>query len=149
MGSCISIADEDRTQHISSKTKKHEDKPIKRESLPIAIWTNNMLAFMRTLVRQFKQYDINNHTLVIERFRRFESGNGLPSRTCDDVCHQNAVQELSRLLNCVALESLSLQIAFLVNEYADMGRTKDFEEIAFIFAIVVNEPNLRMYEICS
>jgi hypothetical protein len=154
----MSIADEfglETEQDIGSMhlvdgwmKRKYEIMPSHKEPLAIDTWTERMLSFMRIHVKQFKEYDMQNHLLVLERFQRFANGSGLPSRTSQNLRHKNAIEELTKLFKCVALEALSLQIAYLVKAYAILGRTKDFEEIAFIFAIVVNEPNIRKYETC-
>lgn len=80
--------------------------------------------------------------VVHDRLRRFQCGAGLPTRTMQDPIHANAVCEVSKLFACRTFDGMNMAVVALVNHYAKNGKQKEFEEIAFVFSVLANEPTI-------
>jgi hypothetical protein len=110
-------------------------------------WVNNMAKFMQSQLKQAFRYDYHECNLMYEKYDRFKHGTGAFNRSLKDPVHANAMRELSMLFESGMSGIEKKQyVANLLHAYAQTDRQADFEEIAFIFSIIVNSPMITMYE---
>lgn len=110
-------------------------------------WIKNMTKFMQSQLKQALRYDCHECRLMYEKYQRFKNGTGAFNRTLKDPVHANAVRELSMLFESGMSGIEKKQyVTNLLHAYAQTDRQTDFEEIAFIFSIIVNSPMITMYE---
>lgn len=110
-------------------------------------WVNNMSKFMKSQLMQAFQYDGHECKIMYEKYERFKNGTGAFNRSFNDPVHANAMRELTILFEggMKGIEKKQY-VTNLLHAYAQTDRQKDFEEIAFIFSIIVNSPMITMYE---
>jgi protein-arginine kinase activator protein McsA len=110
-------------------------------------WVNNMAKFMQSQLKQAFRYDCHECRIMYEKYERFKNGTGAFNRSLKDPVHANAVNELSMLFESGMSGIEKKQyVTNLLHAYAQTDRQADFEEIAFIFSIIVNSPMITMYE---
>jgi len=119
-----------------------------RDPLSTDTWKERMTTFMNLHLAQLLDYDVDARLVVYDRVGRFSRGAGLPHRTLDDPCHKMAVIEVINMLRHPTEVAVKTHITHLVSKYGDEGRREDFEEIAFVFAIIVNAPLIKKNETC-
>lgn len=107
---------------------------------PIAIWKNNMHAFMQTHITQLQNYTDQEISFINKRLKQFEGGQGIPFRSCTNEMFVNAVTEITELFTAVGNWHLMYNKACdLVNNYMAQNRQSEMEEIAFVFCVLVIE----------
>jgi len=110
-------------------------------------WVNNMTAFMLSQLKQAFRYDCHECRLMYEKYERFKNGTGAFNRSLKNPVHANAMRELSMLFESgMSGVEKKQYVTNLLHAYAQTDRQTDFEEIAFIFSIIVNTPMITMYE---
>lgn len=102
---------------------------------------------MKNQLKQAFRYDSHECRLMYEKYERFKNGTGAFNRSLKDPVHANAVKELSMLFESgMSGVEKKQYVTNLLHAYAQTDRQTDFEEIAFIFSIIVNSPMITMYE---
>jgi hypothetical protein len=110
---------------------------------PIAIWKNNMHIFMQTHITQLQNYTEEEINCVKRRLIRFEKGHGSPFKSCSNTSFLNAVAEITELFTSIGNWHVMNNTACdLVNVYMAQNRQSDLEEIAFVFCVLVIEPQI-------
>lgn len=130
-----------RTKAKTNTCKVYEPLPV--PLLPMAVWQNNIQTFLQTHITQLQHYAESEVTYVQRRLERFEDGSGIPFRSNKDECYLNAVAEIVELMRFVGdWQGMNVKAIELVSKYVAQERYKDLEEIAFVFCVLVIEPQI-------
>ncbi len=110
-------------------------------------WRSRMLCFIDDHISDLKEFDKSSLVIAMDRFDRFARGAGFPSKTLHDKRHSNAIQELARILIRPDFDlNINANFRELLNFYYEQGRIEDFEEIAWVFSIIINSVKIRRYD---
>jgi hypothetical protein len=111
------------------------------------MWKNNMIEFMKTHIMQLQNYSDNELQFVKERVRKFNDGYGYPFRSFTDEKFSNAVDEITELMKDIGnWHSMQQRASTLITWYIQQQRQTDLEEIAFVFCVLVIEPQVIRME---
>ena len=138
--------------NTSTKTmQKKQEKNVKHNVPPplsaIVIWKNNMQTFMNTHIQQLQNYSSGELEFVKYRLQRLVDKHPVPYRSFSDERFMNAVAEIGELMKYVGdWQTMQNKSCDLVNWYINQHRQNDLEEIAFIFCILVIEPQIIKME---
>ena len=111
------------------------------------IWKEKMQDFMKNHILQLQNYSENEIDYVKQRLKRFEDGTGIPFRSLHDPKFKNAIIEVMHLMSFVGDWPLMLEHSDdIVRWYLSQKRQKEMEEIAFVFCVLVIEPQIIKIE---
>jgi hypothetical protein len=119
-----------------------------RDPLPSGTWKERMTTFMNNHMDQLQEYDQCARLIVHDKLARFARGAGVPYRTLENACHKNAIVEIIKLFTYASESTVRLKISSLITNHAALDKREDFQEIAFVFAIIVNAPQIKKQETC-
>lgn len=118
-----------------------------RAEIPKDLWLSRMKRFILKHINQFKYYDCNDIDIMYLKLRSYEIGASNIANKNNK--HSQAVQVVSNIFRNVT-ESTPLQIRDELMKmsvvYSNEDKEHEFEEIMFVFSIIVNAPNLQFYE---
>lgn len=127
--------------------KTRKDKPIKNNTPPpiseMTLWKKNMQTFMQSHITQLQNYSQSDLQFIKHRLQRLEDRHPVPYRSFDDERFVNALEEISYIMNNIGnWHVMQDRVRDLVNWYINQHRQDDLEEIAYIFCILVIEPQI-------
>ena len=131
--------------------KKRQNQQVIQNATPplskMTEWKNNMQTFMKTHITQLQNYSHGELDFVKYRLQRLIEGHPVPYRSFEDERFMNALAEIGELMtNLGNWQVMHNKSQDLVNWYVSQYRQDDLEEIAFIFCILVIEPQIRKTE---
>jgi hypothetical protein len=118
-----------------------------RVEIPKDVWLSRMTRFIHKHINQFKHYDYNDIEIVYLKLRSYEISASNTSNAKNK--HSQAIHVVSDLFRTIPeLTPLQLreQLTQMASEYSKDDKEHEFEEIMFVFSIIVNSPNLQFYE---
>ncbi len=114
---------------------------------PTDMWKNSIIEFMKTHITQLQNYSQNDLQFIKDRVSKFKSGYGYPFRSFSDEKFTNAVEEITELIKHIGNWYVMEQNATnLVTWYIQQQRQTELEEIAFVFCLLVIEPQVIKME---
>lgn len=134
------------TKVMPKPAHKNEDsieKTIPPPLSSIAIWKSKMATFMQNHIIEMQNYEDGDLNYIQYQLKRLKDGHGLPFRTKDDERYNNAITEVTQLMTFIGQwHIMYIKACELINSYVAQQRQDDMEEIAFIFCIMVIEPQI-------
>lgn len=118
-----------------------------RVEIPKDIWLSRMTRFIYKHINQFKNYDCNDIEIVYMKLRSYEISSSNIINVQNK--HSQAIQVVSNLFRTIpelTLLQLKNNLTQMASDYLRNNKEHEFEEIMFVFSIIVNAPNLQFYE---
>lgn len=120
-----------------------------RVEIPKDVWLSRMTRFIIKHINQFKHYDCNDMDIMFLKLRSYEISIKNVNTTDTKHKHSQAVQVVSNLFRTTTENTplqLREQLTKMAFDYSNDDKEHEFEEIMFVFSIIVNSPNLQFYE---
>lgn len=118
---------------------------FQRVELPKEIWLSRMATFIHSHMKQINGFSLVEYDMMITRLEQYRKSIG-PNPTKKNK-HTHAIQVLETLFAEPTKTSILTKV--LINtsiDYCNHNREHHFEEIMFIFTIIVNAPMMCYFE---
>ncbi len=115
---------------------------FRRTQLPKEIWLRRMYSFICKHILQFKDYSAYDIDVMLNKLNQY-----MKSISDNETKHAKAIIILNDIF-CKAPSPAMLRVALreMSVSYCSQDKEHEFEEIAFVFSIIVTAPILGLYE---
>jgi hypothetical protein len=116
--------------------------------IPQAEWARKMTRFVKRHVKQMDSYSYDELEIMCDTFKRFSRGAGAHNRNLSDPVHSKAIEVLDTVFKVdFDTDSIHNDLIKQIPLYsASKTQQAEFNEVAFVFSIIVNAPALKKYE---
>lgn len=118
-----------------------------RVEIPKDVWLSRMKKFIFKHINQFKYYDCNDIDVMYLKLRSYEiSASNITNKQNK---HSQAVQVVSNIFRNITDPTplgIREELTKMAVDYSNEDKEHEFEEIMFVFSIIINSPNLQFYE---
>jgi hypothetical protein len=116
-----------------------------RVHLPKEIWMSRMTTFIENHIKQLKGYSYQDVQIMYEKLTQYQKGIIVIADNTNK--HHLAIKAIGTLFkNGQSSTMLREKLTILANEYCEENKEHEFEEIMFIFSIIVNAPMIKFFE---
>lgn len=115
-----------------------------RAEIPKELWLSRMRKFIATHISQFKHYSCRDIDIIYNKLHVYEQ-----TATMSDNKHSQAIKILSSIFNVSPRPSpkqICEELTTMALDYCVDNKEHDFEEIVFVFSIIINSPMISFYE---
>jgi len=119
-----------------------------RVIVPKDIWLSRMSKFITEHIRQFKHYGVHDIDIIYRKLHTYEV-NTQNSKEDTTNKHSQAVKVVSGMLRNIPAPSpkqMREELTTMAVDYAMNDKEHEFEEIMFVFSIIINAPMIQFYE---
>lgn len=117
-----------------------------RTEIPKQLWLSRMKIFIADHIKQYKNYSFQDIQIIYQRLRAYEQSTNMLK---DKNKHSQAVKILSGIFNVyphLSPKQIREELTTMAVDYCINNKEHEFEEIAFVFSIIVNSPMIRFFE---
>lgn len=117
-----------------------------RSEIPKEVWLSRIRKFIVDHIQQFKQYTPHDIDIIYHKLRAYETNANMSENQNK---HSQAVKVLSGIFNAFPRPSpkqIREELTTMALDYCVDNKEHDFEEIVFVFSIIVNSPTIKFYE---
>lgn len=150
--SVLPLIDDGDAMNVCSKLDKSKclAGKFQRVNLPKEIWLSRMATFIHSLVKQIDNFNSEDYHVMIARLERYIKAIGHNPPKKDKHIHAVQVLETIFMNNAkpTPLKTSTID-QILINtsiDYCNSNKEHHFEEVMFIFTIIVNAPMMRYFE---
>jgi len=132
---------------VIDESSKYIAGKFNRITIPKELWLCRMQEFITNHVQQLKHYCSHDYDIMYQKLHSYE--NNVRVRCHNNDKHSQAVQVLSGMFNvtpCPSPKQLREVLTTMALDYCMADKEHDFEEIAFVFSIIVNSPMIKFFE---
>lgn len=120
---------------------------FKRSELPKKMWMSRMKEFIAEHISQFKTYTAYDILVMYRKLHTYENNGHIYDKTNK---HLQAIRIVSNMLRAdlePSAKRIKEELTSMATFYCNENREHEFEEIMFVFSIIVNAPMIQFYEI--
>lgn len=117
-----------------------------RTEIPKDLWLSRMRGFISDHISQFKHYSSHDIDIIYHKLRAYEQTSNMSDIKNK---HTQAVRIVSNIFNVNPRPSpkqIREELTTMALDYCVDNKEHDFEEIAFVFSIIINSPMIKFYE---
>lgn len=117
-----------------------------RTELPKELWLSRMREFIANHILQFKHYNSHDIDIMYQKLQAYEQSSNMSDNKDK---HTQAVRIISNIFNVNPRPSpkqIREELTTMALDYCVNNKEHDFEEIAFVFSIIINSPMIKFYE---
>lgn len=143
--SSIHIVNDNETQVVVKNYKCLAGK-FNRTEIPKELWLSRMRTFITEHISQFKHYSSWDIDIIYHKLRAYEQSSNISDKNNK---HSQAVKTLSSIFNTYPRPSpkqIREALTTMAVDYCMDNKEHEFEEIAFVFSIIINSPMIKFYE---
>lgn len=137
------ISDSSVHEEAAVVPAKTVEKVAKRKALPADVWLKRMSRFIYLQTEQMTRYSQEDFDKVILRFNRSITCGGFPYLVGSP--NEKEIYVLQSLFEMSGFFPSAICLSFteLAKHYAQIGKMKEFENIALNMSIIINTPMFR------
>jgi hypothetical protein len=117
-----------------------------RNAVPKELWLCRMREFIANHIAQFKNYSSHDIDIMYKKLHEYETNIKVAN---DNTKHSQAVRILSEIFNTSPPPSpkqLRDELTTMALDYCVVDKEHEFEEVVFVFSIIINSPMIKLYE---
>jgi len=117
-----------------------------RTTIPKEVWLCRMREFIKNHVMQLKHYCAYDIDIMYQKLQSYDKNCQM---TNNNDKHSQAVKVLVEMFNTSPRPSpkqMREELTTMALDYCIDDKEHEFEEIAFVFSIIINSPMIKFYE---